>query len=355
MPITLSDPAGYEQGDIRYSSSIDPHLDNLFMRYCYIRGQAGLIPIVAVLHGFSQAVSDFDEASIIRMADKHCFIAYVGMRGRDGADGLEDASAREIYDIYDAITYIKANFRDVVDPDQICVCGYSGGGGNALAFATKFPDTAQYIVSHFGISDYGYDVTDGWYQNGATAGQKTLLEEWIGGTPTAVSNSYRARNAVAAIPTFTGGHLWLFHDDGDTSVPIVNSQNIGAEMLAASLTNYTENYTDSGDGTRWLHDLPNTGEPVINTEAIWLDAVEDKDYQAWTVPTSKTIRVNGYVKNKRFELWLGDGDDAATVAYDTTTRVYTVTPLTGTMTVWIRQDNYSAIETISGATAITLA
>lgn len=327
-------------------------ITNLYAKYHYTGTS---LPIVIVMHGWSQGAVDFADATLERMADYGAFVAAVGMRGRDGADGLADASAREIYDIYDAIAYIKTNYSDIVDPAHVCVCGYSGGGGNALAFACKFPDAAQYIVSHFGISDYGYDAVDGWYNTTGNATYQAQMETRIGGDPAAVPNAYRARNAVEAIANYTGGHLWLFHDQDDSVVPIVNSQNIATAMDAASLTNYTANYTSSADATRWLHNLPNAGQPIIQTEPIWLQAVADKTHAAWTVPTSGTVTVLGYIVTKRFTIWLGTGtDEVATVAYDTATGQYTVTPLTGSMDVSITQGALTASQTISSETTLTV-
>lgn len=331
-------------------------ITNLLSTYSYPEGRTNL-PIVCVMHGFGG--SAYSTSAILeRMARYNAFVISPGMRGRNAASGSQDASGREIYDIRDAIEYVKTTYSGIVNPDQVCVVGYSGGGGNALAFACKFPDYAQYIVSFFGISDYGYDATYGWYPNSSAT-----LEAWIGGTPAAVPNAYRARNAVEAIGNFTGGHLWLFHDSGDASVPIHHSTRITDTMDAAGLTNYTENYTGVGDNPRWTHGNPavgDAGEPCIQSEPIWLQAVVDNDYPAWTVPTSGTLRVIGYCITKRFSIWLGTTtlagaggglDEVATVVYNTATNTYTVTPLTGACDVYINQAGLTG--TASGITVET--
>ncbi len=328
-------------------------ITNLYSTYSYPEGRTGL-PIVVVMHGFGG--SAYSTTSVLnRMAQYEAFIISPGMRGRNGASGVQDASGREIYDIHDAIEHIKATYASIVDADQICIAGYSGGGGNALAFAAKFPDYAQYIVSFFGISDYGYDATYGWYPSGNAS--------WIGGTPAAVPNAYRARNAVEAISNFTGGHLWLFHDDEDDSVPIHHSTRIAAAMQTAGLTNYTESYTEAGDDPRWDHGNPQVGdggEPCIQAEPVWLQEVADKSHAAWTVPTSGTLRVIGYCVTKRFEVWLGTTtragaggglDEVADVVYNTATNTYTVTPLTGVCDIYIKQDSLTG--TASGISTET--
>ena len=155
---------------------------DLTMKLSYPAGGTNL-PIVVVMHGFSQAVSDFDTPAFKRFARYGAFCAFVEMRGRGASDGTPDVSAREIYDIVDAVTYITTTYADIVDADNINLVGYSGGGGNAYAVAAKFPDLFSTVTAFFGISDYGHDVTDGWYQNGATAGSKPASKHGSAATP----------------------------------------------------------------------------------------------------------------------------------------------------------------------------
>ena len=216
--------------------------------------------------------------------------------------------------------------------------------GDVLATACKFPDTFSVIVTHFGPSDYGYDNPDGWWYN--NDGSDTAeIQARVGGTPAAVPNNYRARNAVEAIAhNYTGGHLYLFHDDADTRIPIVHSQRIGAAILPEGLGNYTEDYTDALDDPRWTHGYPTDGSDLVETEPIWVPTVWSQT--AWIVPASGTVCVIGYIVTKRFEIWLGTTtrggvggglDEVATVVYDTTIDTYTVTPLTGACDVYVWQ------------------
>lgn len=309
------------------------------------------------MHGFAGAASvDFTDATLARIARYGLFVVSVGMRGRDGASGTQDASAAEIYDIYDVLAYIRSTFPRA-SATYSAVVGYSGGGGNALAAACKFPDAWCMVVSHFGMSDYGRDGTDGWYFNG---GNTTLMNSWIGGSPATYPERYYARDATFALGTnYTSGHLYLFHDDGDTSVRIIHSARAALSMSSAGRANYTENYTNSGSGVRWIHGNPNVGEagaPCINTEPIWAAALAAKTYPAWSVPTSGAVKVAGYIKTKRFEITLGTrAEEAANVTYDTGTGQYSVEPLTGTMGVVITQGAQSASQTISSTTVLQVA
>lgn len=228
------------------------------------------------------------------------------------------------------------------------------GGGSALAAACKAPDAWAAAVSHFGPSDYGRDATDGWYNQ--AGGPTATLSSWIGGNPATVPDNYYARDATYALGTnYSGGHLYLFHDSGDTSVPIVHSQRAAASMASAGRSNYSASYTSGADAVRWLHTAPNGSAPVIGTEAVWAAAVAAKTHAVWTVPASGSVKVIGYIKTKRFAIWLGAGiSEVADVTYNTATDSYTVTPQTGTMDVSIVQGGKTASQTINSQTTLTV-
>lgn len=338
---------------------------NLSMKLTYPAGGTNL-PIVVLMHGFNEEAADFDAAALKRFPRYGAFCAFVDMRGRGSSSGTPDVSAREIYDIADAITYITTNYADIVDADNINLVGYSGGGGNAYAVAAKFPDLFNTVTAFFGISDYGHDVTDGWYQNGATAQSKTNMETWIGDNPTNVPNAYHARAHVLGVTNYTGGQLMIFHDEGDTSVPVVNSTNVTDAMDAAGLTNYADYITIAATSSyyRWSHGLPNYPANVIRAEPTFMDVITAGTHAAWTIPASGTVTVLGYIVTKRFTIWLratGGStyglDAAATVVYDTTTDTYTITPLTtGGIDVTITQGAKTGSATnITAETAVVVA
>lgn len=325
-------------------------ITNLYLQYAYPTNYTNL-PVVIWMHGYTGSASVFIASAMSRLALRGLFVAAVGMRGRDGASGSQDNSRREIYDIYDAWAYIQANFASQIDANYLCVCGYSGGGGNALNFACKFPDAANMIVSHFGMSDYGVDPTYGWTGTNTT---------WIGGTYASVPENYRACNAIEAIAyNYTGGQLRLYHDQSDASVPVSHSTRVGAAMLAAGQSNYIESYTQSGDNPRWLHGNPvvtDVGESSIQTENFWAVAHAAKSVSAWTIPASGEVRVLGYIVTKRFTIWLGNGQsEVAHVTYDTEAGTYSVEPLTGSVDVVITQGVLTASQTISSTTVLQVA
>jgi len=123
-------------------------------------------PIVVVMHGYSP-ITNFPDVrtQAQRLCNAGFFAISVALRGRDGSDGIRDSGGVEIYDIYDAVEYIKHDpmFGQLVDPNNVHITGYSGGGGNVMSALTKFPDYFRLGSGFFGMSDYGYDQVYGWY------------------------------------------------------------------------------------------------------------------------------------------------------------------------------------------------
>lgn len=315
-------------------------ITDLYARVVYDSSKTDM-PILVVMHGFSDGVADFPLVDLERFAASGFFAVAVGMRGRDGASGSQDAGGREIYDIYDAVVQVRSTYSSYVSATKAAIVGYSGGGGNALGVACKFPDFWVTIVDYFGISDYGRDATDGWYQNRPTI--QATIAAWVGGTPVGKPNNYYARDTTAAIQNFTGGQIYTYHDDQDVSVGVVQTTNIGDALDAASMTNYTESVTSTASNPRWFHGYPNNYAGQWATgELTWMANI--KSASAWTVAASGTVTVIGYIVTKRFTIWLrANGstvyglDAAATVVYNTATDTYTVTPLTGAIDVTITQ------------------
>lgn len=329
-------------------------ISNLYAKFAYMSDWINM-PVLLWLHGWGGAASDYTDDSLKRMASWGFFVCAVGMRGRDNADGARDASGREIYDIYDALQYIRATYPNNVSTTLAAIVGYSGGGGNALAAACKFPDTFCAVVDFYGMSDYGRDGTDGWYQNCDNGTFETQISTAVGGVPASMPNNYYARDATAAITNYTGGHIVLFHDTEDGTVPYVHSTRIKNALDAAALTNYTTQFTTVGSSPRWTHAAGEEWDATgIAAKNIWVPIV--KAQSVWTVPTSGTVTVIGYIVTKRFTVWLNQGlTAAATVAYNTATDTYTVTPLTGSLNVTITQGAKSGSATgITEATVITV-
>lgn len=266
-------------------------------------------------------------ATIDVLYQTSCFAVFVEMRGRGLSEGAHDVSGREIYDIVDAVNYCFSAYNAQTDSSQAHIVGYSGGGGNVFAAITKFPDFWNSAASFFGISDYGYDPTNGWFWTAPNDGYREQLTAWIPGTPLDAINRYHARASVLAIANYSGGYIRMHHDLNDTITPVVLSRNVRDAFDDASLSNYDYLETDGSSNPKWLHALPTTGQQIVLAEPDFMADISAKSHSAWTVATSGTLKIPGYVVTKRFAVFLGSGGtgDFGEVVYNTSTRVFTIT------------------------------
>ncbi|WP_303984667.1 alpha/beta hydrolase family protein [Niallia circulans] len=337
-------------GNFRYPSTIDD-ISNLYAHYAFKKSETTL-PIVILMHGYTQDSNSMTTQIMKDMAEYGFFACAVGMRARDGATGNVDVSGRELYDIIDAVEYVKQKFSTVIDENQIHVAGYSGGGGNVFGLAAKFPDYFNSLISHFGISDYGYDTINSWWATNPS--RRTSLENWIGFNPTNNLGAYYSRaHQYGVAKNLKSGFLWMFHDSEDTNVPPVQSQIVKEQMDIHNRKNYYLSITTPSDNPRWIHASPGENDPVRFTRDYWGSPIIDKQYPQWSVNESGEMLIQGYLKTKRFEIWLETGQEhVAELAYDVTTGSYTINPLSGTIEVSIKQGNSSASQTINELTTI---
>ncbi len=290
-------------------------------------------PIAVVMHQFSAATGNFQayRPNAQRLRDRGFFVLTVAMRGRDGSEGLRDSGALEIHDIYDAIQAVRAAYPALVSPDRVYITGYSGGGGNVMSALTKFPDTFTAASAFFGMSDYGYDSENGWYQNGASSSHRAILDTDIGNPLTGgalVLDRYRARasNLASGNNPYTDIHLFVNGDE--TISPPVNvtsyRDNALANGYAASYDNIhvyigaTDTWqdfngnsvNDPGEEQDWPHQAP-TAEQQAAAENWFLDSMLDGSLPVPTLAASGKLVVPGYVVTRPFRFWLGNGQEAA--------------------------------------------
>lgn len=315
---------------------------NLSSRITYPTNRGTDLPIMVLMHDWSESVNDIQDATCQRIANYGFVVVAAAIRTR-GSSPNRDAFGRECFDIYDALNWTRNTepYCRWASKTRASIAGYSAGGGTALACACKFPDLWMSAISHFGMSDFGR-TADGWWYNAGNPSHKTETATMLGGTPAEVPNAYYARDTNLAITQFTGGKIYLIHDEDDTVVPIIHSQRIKTALDNASMTNYQTYFSDSGDPERYTHGWPWDIAAILGLEADWCNDALSRT--AWTIPASGTVTVLGYIVTKRFTIWLrANGttvygkDAAATVVYDTATDTYTVTPLTGAIDITITQ------------------
>ena len=110
---------------ITYSSSVDG-TSPLYVDVAYDDTKSNL-PVLVVMHGYGGDRTDVSR-TIQRLAQEGLFAVAPDMRGHGDSAGKRDSGGVEIMDIYDAIECIRRSFGNRIDPRNINIAGYSGGG-----------------------------------------------------------------------------------------------------------------------------------------------------------------------------------------------------------------------------------
>jgi len=314
------------------SSDANGPLD-LWVELNYNRSRTNA-PIAVVMHGYSPATGNFANVRLNaqRLRDAGFFVISVAMRGRDGSDGIRDSGGLEIYDIYDAVEYVKGRFASYLNPTNVHITGYSGGGGNVMACLARFPDYFRLGSGFFGMSDYGYNTTTGWYFLGAAPSHQAQLVTDVGnpaqGNP-AVMDRYLARAANLASQNNPYGEIHLFANQDEPTCPPVNNTSyrdhaIAHQSYAGEFDNITVHlggpgqYVDfDGDAVHdswelqsWPHGFP-TADQQRAAESWYLSRLLAGQIPQPVLNDEDELTVIGFVKTRRFSFWLGDGQNAA--------------------------------------------
>lgn len=315
-------------------------------------------PIAVIMHPYSSNTTfstTYPNADHLR--DQGFFSILVAMRGRDGSDGIRDSGGLEVYDIYDAVEAIMAapRYQNRFDPEIKYITGYSGGGGNAMSALTKFPDYFNAGASFVGMSDYGYDDPSGWYFNGAGS-RTTILDADVGDRSSNdpdVIDRYHARASNLASKNNPYSKIYLFSNEAETISPIINDITYRDNAVAA------EAYPGEFDNIRFVSGQSGVEYEGPDNPADWVDWNEDGQQQSFELqnyPHSSSVLVQergeawflddlragrlplprlydademfiaGFVRTSPFQLYLGDGQNAAAeLDYALTSEVMTFT------------------------------
>lgn len=351
-PVSPDATGVYVTGNTTYDSTIDAGVTDLYIKYAYDEGcaGAGLLPIVAMFHGYIGDADSLTSTDLGRWAARGFLAASFGLRGRNGATGSRDASGREIHDAIDGMAHLRALFDGMVRTDHAAAVGWSGGGANVLGLRCKsdlFTVTADFFgPCYFGPGPYG------WYEYGVDYDSDILLDADLGGSPEALPLVYSARDVRPAIAKAMalGGWLWMGHDSEDVSVSIHGTDDMKSALDAARLTNYTYTRTTALSATRCHHGHPTDSADLVTLENQFARRMRDTD--PLIIPTSGSLLLMGFYKSvtRDFEVWVGDEANPRTngtggtnrralLAYDVTAGRYTVTPLDGPCTVYLRHGN----------------
>lgn len=260
--------------------------------------------IKAGTHGWHMTIPDFKEYD----APQSDYLQIdVDMRGRSFSDGKPDCNGWELFDVIDAIEYVKVHYSDfILDPEVVFFEAGSGGGGNAYAIAGKFPDYFAHIVAQCGISDYAM-----WYENDAIGEFRDEMDVWIGDFKN--KEAYASRSGLTSVQNLTSP-IAMVHGETDVRVPSEHARRFAAEankLGKGDLVTYMEL---PGVGTRdhWGNITPEGMQAL-------LDFCEDerrKHMKPVHIPRSGKMTVCGYIFTKEFSVVLDSIDRVATLNYD---------------------------------------
>ena len=272
-----------------------------------------LKPLLVVMHGYHnprQAVA----LDVQQLAALGVVALAPDMRGQGDSAGRFDSGAVEIHDIVDAISHAVSAYKGVVDPDNINLVGYSGGGANALSVATKFPDLLRVAVSFFGISDYAL-----WYETKGRPDCSEIMVRTVGGTPDEVPARYEARNTLLAAGNNGLTRIHLFWDAEETGCPPILDTEFIAASRAAGHDNLVIHETQPGDAVRWIHNYRAHELQLQHGDALFVPEILAGTTPPPKLPPKGELVAAGYVVTKAFSVWVGDGTEGwVRVAYDLT-------------------------------------
>lgn len=269
-------------------------------------------PLVVVMHGYNGSKKDMS-TDIQQLAGKGLFAIAPDMRSAGGSAGKFDSGGVEIHDILDAVLAAIDKFPREIDAKNLNIVGYSGGGGNAISCAVRFPDLFQTNVSFFGISDYAM-----WNRSNGRPDCNRRMELALGGGPDAVPEVYAARNANAAAGNALVAKLHFFWDEQETACPASMIEEFLKTYHAAGLKNAKTSITKYGDKHRWKHANRSANKSLEEADAIFLPDMLAPRKESPKLPPKGKLTVNGYLVTRKFQVWIEDGQKGqVTISYDT--------------------------------------
>jgi dipeptidyl aminopeptidase/acylaminoacyl peptidase len=194
------------------------------------------LPAVIFPHGGPDARDDmsFDyEAQF--MANRGYAVLQPNFRGSSGYGekftqaGLRQWGLKMQDDISDGVKKLIAD--GIVNPKRVCIVGASYGGYAALAGATFTPDLYACAVSFAGISDLPKMLHSDRANSNSDAREASFWESRIGSTD--ANWDQLAATSPARHADQVKCPILLLHGDGDTTVPIAQSEIEEAALKSA--------------------------------------------------------------------------------------------------------------------------
>lgn len=279
--------------------------------------------LVATTHGWHMSIDtnvEYDKPQ------SPYLLVEVDMRGRAYSTGAPDCNGLELYDVYDAIRFALKEYSEyVLDKNLIYFEGGSGGGGNALAIAAKFPDLFSAVNAMCPISDY-YE----WYQTDSVLGEfRDEMDVWICPNPENNRETYNSRSGLALLPNLMTS-VQICHGTTDIRVPF--SLTALYQKRAEELGKSVRVYSMDGVGTR-EHFGNITPEQYAEMERVCRENIS-AHRSTIQIPRKGSFVVGGYLVTKHFSVFLPSLDKVVTVDYDLDKREITARDQVELDVVW---------------------
>ncbi len=308
------------RGDLRrerveYASSADAALRPLLGDVYYRASWAGQRrPMLVLMHGFREEARSVAGAAAFARA--RGFVALAPeMRGRGGSAGAPDYGGLEIRDVVDMVDAVAQRYGDLVNPDDVSIEGFSGGGGNVLSAITKFPQRWRAALCWFGISDYGHDLQNGWYHQ-TTPERRELLRQRVGDPQTPRGQAaYAARASVLAAANCRTPAVALFVERDETICPPSQMRKFEEAARAAGVAGVRLHVGESGE---YRHGVPDWLALERAHRLVWPSVAEGAADRSPTAAPTQPVGgmedcewiVCGYLETRELRCVLGDGADS---------------------------------------------
>jgi dienelactone hydrolase len=260
------------------------------------------LPLLVVMHGYSPGADRTTVAGVVRrFARRYGVIAAsLDLRGRGGSAGQRDSGGRETSDIRAACEFFVAHFGYRLEPENLAILGYSGGGGNVFSVLVKCPDLFRSAFSFFGVSDYGY-----WFDHGAEERHRAQLVADVGGSPTEFPERYAARNSLLGVANNRQADIHLFWDAEEKVCPPYFNLAYVERARGLGFDNVTLHESRPGERLRWLHGYPEDRPDLVAIEPFIADALHEPHVPPVLLDPVGRLTVVGYVITKPFVVLAG--------------------------------------------------
>ena len=262
--------------------------------------------LVIGTHGWHMSISKFQRLE--KPVSKYLEVE-VDMRGRAFSNGDPDCNGYELYDVYDAVQFVLKEYKDyLLSTEIIYFEGGSGGGGNALAIAGKFPDLFSAVNALCPIGDYA-----AWYKFDDKLKEfRDEMDVWIGCTPEDNMEAYDARSGITVLPNLMT-NLFILHGNTDYRVPYFLTTDYIKKAKKLGKDEKIKLITLHGVGTRQHYG--NATKRQLALIPYHCQKNIDEHKEIIEIPPVGEFVVGGYLVTKHFGVF-ADIDKVFRVQYD---------------------------------------